>query len=50
MYASDTSILSDAGEAIARGASISDLKEAYKDFLEGETDIYTMWENWTSIK
>lgn len=43
-------VLQEAGEAIARGASIQDLNKAYKAYLEGETDIYTMWDNWTSIK
>lgn len=50
LYASDTNILADAGEAIARGASISDLRDAYKQFLEGEVDIYSMWDNWVSVK
>jgi len=50
LYASDTSVLADAGEAIARGASLSDLRDAYKQFLQGEVDIYSMWDNWVSVK
>ena len=49
LYASDTNILAEAGEAIARGASIKDLQKAYRDYLKGETDIFTMWEDWTSV-
>ena len=46
----DDSLLKEAGEAIARGAKISDLNAAFRDYLKGEVDIYTMWDNWTSIK
>ena len=46
----DVSLLKEAGEAIARGASIKDLNAAYKSYLQNEVDIYTMWDNWTSIK
>lgn len=49
LYATDTNLLADAGEAIARGASLADLRKAYKDYLKGEVDIYSMWENWISI-
>ena len=49
LYATDTNLLADAGEAIARGASLADLRKAYKDYLQGETDIYSMWEDWISI-
>lgn len=45
----DSSLLSQAGEALARGASISDLNKAYKKFLSNEVDIYTMWDNWASV-
>lgn len=50
--AEDTSILQQAGEAIARGAKISELNEAYRAYIKKEvkTDIFTIWENWTSIK
>lgn len=51
-------VLQQAGEAIARGASISDLNKAYKSYLKKEInpatgrryDIYSVWNNWTSIK
>ena len=46
----DVSLLKEAGEAIARGASIKDLNAAYKSYLRNEIDVYTMWDNWTSIK
>lgn len=46
----DPTLLSSAGEAIARGAKISDLNKAYRDYLKGETDIFSMWDNWVSIK
>ena len=46
----DDSLLKEAGEAIARGAKISDLNKAFGDYLRGEIDVYTMWDNWTSIK
>lgn len=50
LYSTDTNLLQEAGEAIARGADVSDLTKAYRDYLEGETDIFTMWDDWTSIK
>lgn len=51
LYATDdNSLLTEAGEAIARGAKLSDLSKAYKDYLKGEVSIFTMWEDWTSIK
>lgn len=43
-------VLQAAGEAIARGASIKDLNAAYKKYLQGRVDIFTVWNNWTSIK
>lgn len=43
-------VLREAGEAIARGASLKDLKEAYKKYLANEVSIYEMWDEWTSIK
>lgn len=46
----DDSLLKEAGEAIARGARVSDLNKAFRDYLKGEVDIYTMWDNWVSIK
>lgn len=49
LYSSDTNILADAGEAIARGASIKDLSSAYRDYLKGEVDIFTMWDTWVSV-
>lgn len=44
------SLLRDAGEAIARGAKVSDLNKAFKDYLHGEVDIFTMWDSWVSVK
>lgn len=49
LYSADTNLLAEAGEAIARGASIKDLSAAYRDYLRGEVDIYTMWDTWVSI-
>lgn len=49
LYSTETSILAEAGEAIARGADLKDLRSAYKDYLKGEVDIFTMWESWVSI-
>lgn len=48
----DDSLLREAGEAIARGAKISDLKDAYKAYLRNEIigGVYEMWDNWISIK
>lgn len=45
-------ILNDAGEAVAAGASIEDLNEAYRSYKEGETDkdLFTIWSEWTSVK
>lgn len=49
LYTDNTNILADAGEAIARGASLKDLREGYKAYLKGEVDIFTMWDNWVSV-
>ena len=49
IYASDTNVLQEAGEAIARGSEVKDLNEAYKDYLKGEIDIFTMWNDWTKV-
>ena len=49
LYSDNSNILAEAGEAIARGAKISDLTSAYKQYLRGEISVYSMWENWTSI-
>ena len=49
LYSSDTNILAEAGEAIARGASIKDLSSAYRNYLKGEVDIFTMWDTWVSV-
>ena len=44
-------LLSEAGEAIARGAKIEDLASAYRNYLKGEiSDIHTMWNTWKSVK
>ena len=50
IYSTDTNVLAEAGEAIARGAKLSDLRDAYKAYLRKEIDVFTMWQNWTSIK
>lgn len=44
-------ILNDAGEAVAAGASVEDLNEAYRSYKEGETDkdLFTIWSEWTSV-
>lgn len=49
LYADNSNILAEAGEAIARGASLKDLRDAYKQYLRGEIDVYSMWDEWTSI-
>lgn len=49
IYAEDTGVLNEAGEAIARGAQIEDLEKAFEQYLEGETDIFTVWDNWTKV-
>lgn len=46
----DDSLLKEAGEALARGARVSELNKAYRDYLKGEVDIYSMWDNWVSVK
>ena len=43
-------ILKEAGDALAKGAKISDLNKAYREYLEGEVDMYSLWEEWTSVK
>lgn len=48
---SDTNLtMTEAGEAIAGGASVQDLEEAFKKYQSGETetDIWEIWDNWTS--
>lgn len=49
IYAEDTQVLNEAGEAIARGAQIEGLEEAFEQYLEGETDIFTVWDNWIKV-
>ncbi len=46
----DDTLLKEAGEAIARGAKISDLKKAYKDYLSKQVSVYEMWDTWKSVK
>lgn len=48
-YTEDGSVLQQAGEAIAKGAKISDLKSAYEQYLRKEISIYEMWDNWTKV-
>lgn len=45
-------ILNDAGEAIAAGASVEDLNEAFRAYKEGTTDndLFTIWNDWVSVK
>ena len=50
IYAQDTDVLQQAGEAIAKGAEIKDLNKAYRDYLKGEIDIFTMWDDWTKVE
>ena len=48
---SDTNVTMDeAGEAILSGASVDDLKKAFKEYMSGQTDtdIFTIWDNWRS--
>lgn len=44
-------ILSDASEAVAAGASVEDLNEAWRAFKEGTTDKdrFTIWNDWISV-
>ena len=49
IYTTENNVLQQAGEAIARGANIQDLKDAYKQYLRNEIDIYSMWDNWVSV-
>ena len=44
-----TTVLQEAGEAIAKGAQIKDLEEAYYSYLEGEQDIFTVWDDWIKV-
>ena len=49
LYADTNITMDEAGEAIAGGASVDDLKKAFNDYLSGEeTDIFEMWDNWRS--
>lgn len=45
----DNKLMMEAGEAIAAGASISELTTVYKQFLRREVDVYQMWEKFTSV-
>ena len=49
IYTTENNVLQQAGEARARGANIQDLKDAYKQYLRNEIDIYSMWDNWVSV-
>ena len=31
-------------------SEVKDLNKAYKDYLKGEIDIFTMWNDWTKVK
>lgn len=49
MYATNSGLLQDAGEAIQNGAKIGDLMRAFKDYQKGaDTDLFEIWDNWTS--
>lgn len=45
-------ILNEAGEAIAAGASVSELVEAFNKYQSGESseDRFSIWNNWISVK
>lgn len=47
-----TDILNEAGEAVAAGASVEDLNEAFEKYRKGliEDDLDEIWNNWVSIK
>ena len=55
MYQSN--ILNEAGEAIAAGASVEDLKSALKSYMDGELneetgepyDLLEIWDDWTKV-
>lgn len=55
MYQSN--ILNEAGEAIAAGASVEDLKGALQKYMDGELneetgepyDLITIWDDWTKV-
>ena len=49
IYAEDTNVLNEAGEAIARGAQVEDLQEAFENYLDRESDIFTIWEDWIRV-
>lgn len=48
--AGDSTLFRQAGESIAAGASLKELRTAYKQYLKKEISIYTMWDKFTSIK
>lgn len=49
MYATNSGLLHDAGEAIQNGAKLGDLMRAFKDYQKGaDTDLFEIWDNWTS--
>lgn len=49
MYATNSGLLQDAGEAIQNGAKLGDLMRAFKDYQKGaDTDLFEIWDNWTS--
>ena len=49
MYATNSGMLKEAGEAIQNGAKLSDLMRAHKDYQRGaDTDLHEIWDNWTS--
>ena len=50
VYAVDSNILNEAGEAIAKGADIESLENAYEAYLRDEIDIFTMWDNWVKVE
>ena len=46
-----SNILNEAGEAIAAGADVSELKQAITDYVNKETedDLPTIWDNWIKV-
>ena len=49
MYATNSGMIKEAGEAIQNGAKLGDLTRAFKDYQKGaDTDLFEIWDNWTS--
>lgn len=49
MYATNSGMIKEAGEAIQNGAKLGDLTRAFKDYQKGsDTDLFEIWDTWTS--